>query len=290
MPGAVLLDGDSLARTLRAGLARRAAGLRERGITPCLVTVLVGDDPASAAYVARKQADCRETGIEAREIRLPAGTSEAALAGHLDRLNADPSVHGLLVQLPLPAKLDGAHFLARVDPAKDADGLHPHNLGALLYGAPGVLPCTPAGVLALLHHHAVPLAGRQVVIVGRGALVGRPLAMLLSRRGIDATVTLAHSASGDLATLTQLADIVISAAGQRDLIRADMLRPGAAVVGVGISYGTDGAMRSDIADDVALVAGWVTPPHGSVGALTRAMLLTNLLDLVEANTSAASVP
>ena len=290
MPRAALLDGDSLARTLRAGLIRRAAALRERGIAPCLATVLVGDDPSSATYVARKQADCRETGIEAREIRLPAGTTEAALAGHLDRQNADPSVHGLLVQLPLPAHLDGARFLARVDPSKDADGLHPHNLGALLYGTPGVLPCTPAGVLALLRHHAVPLAGRHVVIVGRGGLVGRPLAMLLSRRGVDASVTLAHSVSGDLAVLTRAADIVISAAGQCDLIRADMLRPGAAAVGVGISYGTDGAMRSDIADDVAQVAGWVTPPHGSVGALTRAMLLTNLLDLAEASASAASAP
>ena len=184
------------------------------------------------------------------------------------------------MQLPLPAGLDEAEALEAVDPGKDMDGLHPVNLGRLLAGRPGLLPCTPAGVLALLNHHDVPLAGRHVVVIGRGALVGRPLAMLLSMPGVDATVTLAHSRTPDLASLTRQADVIVSAAGRTDLVTAAMVRPGAAVVGVGITY-LDGQMVSDIADDVAEVARWVTPRHGSVGSLTRAMLLKNLLDIAE---------
>lgn len=275
----VLLDGDSLARSLRAGLRSRAARLRDRGIRPCLATILVGDDPASTAYVGRKHADCREVGIETRGLRLPAEIDAPALRRYLDALNTDPGVHGVLVQMPLPPHLDDAEFLARVDPARDVDGLHPENIGRLQQGAPRILPCTPAGILALLRHHAVPLEGAEIVIIGRGGLVGRPLALLLSARGIDATVTLAHSRSRDLARITARADVVVSATGVPGLVRAEMLRPGAAVVGVGIARSAAGEVQSDIADDVGAVAGWVTPRHGSVGALTRAMLLENLLAL-----------
>lgn len=274
------LDGDVLAARLRQDLKTRVAGLRARGVVPAMATVLVGDNPASLSYVGRKHADCAEIGIAARDIRLPATTDRQELLAGIARLNADPATHGFLVQLPLPAGLDEAEALEAVDPGKDMDGLHPVNLGRLLAGRPGLLPCTPAGVLALLNHHDVPLAGRHVVVIGRGALVGRPLAMLLSMPGVDATVTLAHSRTPDLASLTRQADVVVSAAGRTDLVTAAMVRPGAAVVGVGITY-LDGQMVSDVADDVADVARWVTPRHGSVGSLTRAMLLKNLLDIAE---------
>ena len=215
---------------------------------------------------------------------MPETTSAGDLRAHVDAMNADEAVHGFLVQLPLPPHLDHATFLERVDPGKDIDGLHPENLGRLVQGVPTILPCTPAGILELLRHHGVPLAGRSVVIVGRGALVGRSLSMLLSLKGIDATITLAHSHSANLAQITRRADVIVSATGVPGLIRAGMVRPGAAVVGVGISRDDRGRMLSDIADDVAKVAGWVTPRHGSVGALTRAMLLKNLLDLAERRT------
>jgi len=280
MASAERLDGDVLAARLRQDLKTRVAGLRARGVVPAMATVLVGDNPASLSYVGRKHADCAEIGIAARDIRLPATTDRQELLAGIARLNADPATHGFLVQLPLPAGLDEAEALEAVDPGKDMDGLHPVNLGRLLAGRPGLLPCTPAGVLALLNHHDVPLAGRHVVVIGRGALVGRPLAMLLSMPGVDATVTLAHSRTPDLASLTRQADVIVSAAGRTDLVTAAMVRPGAAVVGVGITY-LDGQMVSDIADDVAEVARWVTPRHGSVGSLTRAMLLKNLLDIAE---------
>jgi len=280
MASAERLDGDVLAARLRQDLKARVAGLRARGVVPAMATVLVGDNPASLSYVGRKHADCAEIGIAARDIRLPATTDRQELLAGIARLNADPAIQGFLVQLPLPAGLDEAEALEAVDPGKDMDGLHPVNLGRLLAGRPGLLPCTPAGVLALLNHHDVPLAGRHVVVIGRGALVGRPLAMLLSMPGVDATVTLEHSRTPDLAGLTRQADVIVSAAGRTDLVTAAMVRPGAAVVGVGITY-LDGQMVSDIADDVAGVARWVTPRHGSVGSLTRAMLLKNLLDIAE---------
>lgn len=280
MREAILLDGDNLASEIRARLSDEVAALKARGVMPCLATILVGNNPASQSYVARKHADCQALGIEAREIRLPAESSADVLDRAIAALNHDPAVHGFLVQLPLPDALDDAHFVARINPRKDIDGLHPENLGRLVGGAPFLLPCTPAGILALLRHYDVPLAGRKVVIIGRGTLVGRPLSLLLGMKGVDATVTLAHSQTPDLHRLTPQADIVIAAAGVRDLITADMVRPGAAVVGVGISYDGD-AMISDIAADIRAVAGWVTPHHGSVGALTRAMLLTNLVKLAQ---------
>ena len=280
MASAERLDGDVLAARLRQDLKTRVAGLRARGVDPAMATVLVGDNPASLSYVGRKHADCAEIGIAATDIRLPAATGRQHLLAEIARLNADPATHGFLVQLPLPDGRDEAAALEAVDPGKDMDGLHPVNLGRLLAGRPGLLPCTPAGVLALLNHNDVPLAGRHVVVIGRGTLVGRPLAMLLSMPGIDATVTLAHSRTPDLAGLTRQADVIVSAAGRPDLVRAEMVRPGAAVVGVGITY-VDGKMVSDVADDAASVARWVTPRHGSVGSLTRAMLLKNLVDIAE---------
>lgn len=275
-PQAILLDGDKLAERLRGEMKEDAAQLKARGIQPKMATVLVGDDPASASYVARKHTDCAEIGIAVEDMRLPATITSDELLAAIAALNADPSVHGFMVQLPLPAGLDEAAMLEAVRPDKDIDGLHPINLGRLVAGQPGFLPCTPAAILTLLQVYDIPLTGAEVAIIGRGSLVGRPLAMLLSQRGIDATVTLLHSQSHDLAAATRRADIVISAAGVPDLITPDMVKPGAAVIGVGISY-VDGRMISDIAAGVADVAAWITPAHGSVGPLTRAMLLKNLL-------------
>lgn len=279
---ATVLDGEALAARLRREMAAEVAGLRTRGIAPKMVTVLVGDDPASATYIGRKHADCVEVGIAASDLRLPSDTTTEALLERIAAVNADPAIHGLMVQLPLPDQIDEIRVMTAVSPAKDIDGLHPQNLGLLMAGKPGLLPCTPAAILALLQDNAFPLAGRRVAIIGRGQLVGRPLAMLLSAKGIDTTVTLLHSGSRDIAEEVRRADIVIAALGQPGFVTADMVKPGAAVVGVGISYGTDGSMVSDVAADVTDVAGWVTPPQGSVGALTRAMLLRNLLQIAAA--------
>lgn len=271
----VILDGEALAARLRRQMA---AALRGR---PCLAVVLVGDDPASQTYVARKEADCAEIGVEARRIPLPVDVTPAALLAEVARLNADASVQGLFVQFPLPPGHDPRVVAAAIRPEKDVDGLSPANLGRLVTGAPGLRPCTAAGVLALLTAQGVPLAGREVVIVGRGLLTGRPLALMLSAPGVDAVVTLAHSRAPDLARLTRRADVVISAAGVPGLIRGEMIRPGAAVLGVGQTWTAEGAI-SDLAPDVAAVAGHVTPPAGGIGALTRAMLIANLIAAADA--------
>ena len=280
---AIVLDGDELARRKRGELAAQVERLKHAGVEPALATVLVGDNSASRSYVERKHADCREVGILSREIVLPASTSQRDLLAEVLHLNKDPSVHGFLVQFPLPEGLDEGVAAATILPTKDIDGLHPYNLGCLLVSSPTVLPCTPAGILELLTAYDVPLAGKRVLIIGRGTLVGRPLAMLLSMKGIDATVTLAHSRTPELAELALQSDVIISAAGVPDLVTKDMVKPGAAVLGVGITYDSEGRMVSDIADDVASVAGWKTPRHGSVGSLTRAFLLANLLQLAEAS-------
>ena len=276
-----LLDGEALAARRLAGLAPRIRRLVAEGVLPRLVTVLVGDDPASGAYIARKHRDCAALGIASDDIRRPTETTAPDLLRLISDLNADDDVHGVLVQLPLPAHLDAVAIGAAVDPSKDVDGLHPANLGLLLAGVPDILPCTPAAVLALLRHHDVALAGRRVAILGRGTLVGRPLAMLLSLPGIDAEVTMLHSRSPDIGAVTRAADVIVSAIGVPDQVTAAMVAEGAAVVGVGISYDSAGAMVSDIAADVAGKAGHVTPPHGSVGAMTRACLMENLVDLAE---------
>jgi len=272
---AILLDGDALAADSRARLKARAQA--HGAVRPCLVTVLVGEDEASRAYVGRKHRDCEELGFASRQIDLPASTSQADLLALIDILNRDPGCHGLLVQFPLPAQLDQAAVIEAISPAKDVDGLHPVNLGRMLSGQPGLRPCTPSAIVALLQAYDVPLAGRRVAIIGRGLLVGRPLATMLADPAIDAVPTLLHRGTDALESVVRDSDIVIAAAGQPDLVRASMIRPGACVVGVGITY-VDGHMVSDIAPDVAQVAAYVTPPHGSVGAMTRAMLMRNLLD------------
>ncbi|MFT4026170.1 MAG: bifunctional 5,10-methylenetetrahydrofolate dehydrogenase/5,10-methenyltetrahydrofolate cyclohydrolase [Novosphingobium sp.] len=276
---AVLLDGDAFAARCRAEIKARAerSEFVRNGNRPCLATILVGEDPASRDYVSRKHGDCRELGFHSRQIEMPASTQRRELLDAVETLNRDPSCHGLLVQLPLPPHLDPAEIQEAVDPAKDVDGLHLLNLGRMMTGRPGLRPCTPKAIIGLLQAHGVPLAGRRVAVIGRGLLVGRPLAIMLAAPGVDAAPTLLHRGSGDPAPILRESDVIVAAAGQPDLVQAGMVKPGACVVGVGISY-CDGQMVSDIADDVAGVAGFVTPRHGSVGAVTRAMLMSNLLD------------
>lgn len=276
---AILLDGETAAATWRERIKARAAESEfvRSGRRPCLVTVLVGEDEASRAYVGRKHKDCEELGFASRQIDLPASIPQSDLLALVDLLNHDAECHGLLVQFPLPPHLDQAAIMEAIAPAKDVDGLHPVNLGRMLAGQPGLRPCTPSAIISLLQMHDVPLAGRRVAIIGRGLLVGKPLATMLAEPGIDAVPTLLHRGTDLLETVVRESDIIVSAAGQPDLVRAEMVKPGACVVGVGITY-VDGQMVSDIADDVAQVAGWVTPRRGSVGAMTRAMLMRNLLD------------
>jgi methylenetetrahydrofolate dehydrogenase (NADP+)/methenyltetrahydrofolate cyclohydrolase len=274
---AILLDGDAFAALYRARIKARADAAGSLTTRPNLATILVGDDPASLAYVGRKHGDCDELGFGSVQISLPEMVPQAMLLAEIARLNVDPAIHGLLVQFPLPTHIDQWTVQCAIDPAKDVDGLHPLNLGRMMARQPGLRPCTPQGIVALLRHHDVPLAGARVAIVGRGLLVGRPLAAMLADPAIDAVPTLLHTGAGDIAEIVRASDIVVSAAGRPGLIRADMVRPGACVVGVGITY-VDGAMISDVADDVAEVAGWVTPRHGSIGPMTRAMLMANLLD------------
>ncbi|HEY8318767.1 MAG TPA: bifunctional methylenetetrahydrofolate dehydrogenase/methenyltetrahydrofolate cyclohydrolase [Amnibacterium sp.] len=285
---AVRLDGAATAAELRHGLVARVAALRAAGLAPGLGTLLVGDDAASLAYVAGKHRDCAEVGITSVRVDLPADATEADVLEAVDVLNEDPSVTGFLVQLPLPAGLDEELVLEAVEPGKDADGLHPANLGRLVLAGdgpiPGPLPCTPAGILALLARFAVPVAGRHVVVLGRGITVGRPLGLLLSRKGVDATVTLAHSRTPDLPTLTRTADVVVVATGVPGLVTPDWIRPGAAVVDVGLTrVPVDGRLKlvGDVHPDVARVAGHLSPVPGGVGPMTRAMLLTNVVAAAE---------
>ncbi|MGC8509581.1 MAG: bifunctional 5,10-methylenetetrahydrofolate dehydrogenase/5,10-methenyltetrahydrofolate cyclohydrolase [Acidimicrobiales bacterium] len=273
---AQLLDGERLAAQIKAELSARAARLAGAGHPVGLGTVLVGDDGPSARYVAMKHADCEEVGIASYGVHLPATASQREIEDAVDAMNADEHVHAILVQLPLPAGIDEERVLLRVDPAKDVDGLHPTNLGRLVMGAPGPLPCTPAGIVELLAAHHVPVEGRHVVIIGRGLTIGRPLALLLAlkRPGCNAAVTVVHTGVADLGALTRLGDVVVAAAGVAGLVTADMVKPGAAVVGAGTSW-SGRRLLSDVADDVADVAGWITPRLGGVGPMTRAMLVRN---------------
>jgi methylenetetrahydrofolate dehydrogenase (NADP+)/methenyltetrahydrofolate cyclohydrolase len=273
---AELLDGERVAGRIKMELADRAARLAAAGRRVGLGTVLVGDDGPSAKYVAMKLADCEEIGIRSFHEHLPAGASQRDVEELIDRLNADPEVHSILVQLPLPEGINEEQILLRVDPAKDVDGLHPTNLGRLVMGAPGPLPCTPAGIVELLAAHQVPVEGRHVVIIGRGLTIGRPLSLLLAMRrpGCNAAVTVVHTGVDDMASLTRRADVIVAAAGVAGLVRADMVKPGAAVVGAGTSW-SGKKLMSDVADDVAEVARWITPRIGGVGPMTRAMLLRN---------------
>lgn len=277
---AQILDGRALAAVIRSELSERVAKLADEGIVPGLGTVLVGDDPGSRSYVAGKHRDCAQVGIASIQVELPADTSADELASRIAELNNDPACTGYIVQLPLPPQLDDNWALGLVDPAKDADGLHPTNLGNLVLGVPAPLPCTPKGIVELLRRNGIEIAGADVCVVGRGTTVGRPLGLLLTRKSENATVTLCHTGTKNLAAHTRNADIVVAAAGRPGVITGDMIRPGAVCVDVGISRTANGLV-GDFAADVGDVAGWLAPMPGGVGPMTRAMLLSNVVELAE---------
>lgn len=278
---ATRLDGNLTAAAIKDDLAERVKALVAMGRRPGLGTVLVGDDPGSMAYVAGKHRDCAEVGIASIRVDLPANTTQAELDAVIDDLNRSDECTGYIVQLPLPRGLDANATLERMDPAKDADGLHPVNLGRLVLGDPAPLPCTPRGIVELLRRYGVPLNGADVTVVGRGITVGRPLGLLLTRRTENATVTLCHTGTKDLAAHVRRADIVVAAAGVPHLIRPEMVAPGAAVLDVGITR-TDSGLTGDVHPGVAEVAGYLAPMPGGVGPMTRAMLLTNVVEAAEA--------
>jgi len=273
---AQLLDGERLAQRIKMELADRAARLTANGRTPGLGTLLVGENPSSARYVEMKIEECKEIGIRSFDEHLPSTATQEEIEAVVDRFNADPNVHSILVQLPLPDGINEGEVLLRVNPAKDVDGLHPTNLGRLVMGAPGPLPCTPAGIVELLAEYHVPVEGKHVVIIGRGLTIGRPLALLMSMRRphCNAAVTVVHTGVEDMAALTRTADVVVSAAGVPGIVTADMVRAEAAVVGAGTTFAGK-KLLSDIADDVAEKVAWITPRLGGVGPMTRAMLLRN---------------
>jgi methylenetetrahydrofolate dehydrogenase (NADP+)/methenyltetrahydrofolate cyclohydrolase len=277
---ATILDGKATRAAIFDDLRVRVAALAERGIVPGLGTVLVGDDPGSHSYVRGKHNACAKVGINSIRRDLPADITQADLHRVIDELNADPACTGYLIQLPLPGHLDAGAALERVDPAKDSDGLHPMNLGRLVLGETGPLPCTPLGIVELLRRYDVPIAGANVTVVGRGVTVGRPLGLLLTRRSENATVTLCHTGTKDLATEVRRADIVVAAAGNPALITPDMVKPGAAVLDVGITR-TEEGLVGDVHPDVREVAGWLAPMPGGVGPMTVAMLLTNTVVAAE---------
>ena len=286
---ATALDGRITYAKIKEELAVRVKALANRGVIPGLGTILVGDDPGSQTYVAMKHRDCAEVGIVSLRRDLPADATQADVDAAVADLNADPACTGYLVQLPMPRQIDQQRVLEAVDPAKDVDGLHPVSLGRLVLGVPGSLPCTPKGIVELLRRYDVTIAGAEVVIIGRGITVGRPLGLLLTRRSENATVTLCHTGTRDLADHTRRADIVVAAAGVPDILTADMVKPGAAVVdlGTGRRVGADGVSRlaGDVHAGVAEVAGYLTPNPGGVGPMTRAMLLTNVVETAERQTA-----
>ena len=279
--GAITLDGKATRDEIFVDLTKRVAALAEAGRTPGLGTILVGDDPGSQAYVRGKHGDSAKVGITSIRRDLPADISQSKLDETIDELNADPECTGYIVQLPLPKHLDENAALERVDPAKDADGLHPTNLGRLVLGKAAPLPCTPRGIVHLLRRYDVQIAGAHVVVIGRGVTVGRPLGLVLTRRSENATVTLCHTGTRDLPALTRQADIVVAAAGKPHMVTADMVKPGAAVVDVGVSRSPEGKLMGDVDPGVWDVAGHVSPNPGGVGPMTRAFLLTNVVELSE---------
>ncbi len=277
---AQILDGKATAAAIKGELRERVTKLAERGVVPGLGTILVGDDPASHQYVGGKHRDCAQVGIESIRIDLPADASQADVEQAVARLNADPACHGYIVQLPLPKGLDENRVLGLVDPVKDADGLHPTNLGWLVLGKEAPLPCTPRGIVELLRRHDVEIAGSEVCVVGRGITVGRPLGLLLTRRSENATVTLCHTGTRDLASHVRRADIVVAAAGVPSIITADMVKPGAALLDVGVSRDENGIV-GDIDPAAREVAAWISPNPGGVGPMTRALLLSNVVEAAE---------
>ncbi|GED97288.1 bifunctional methylenetetrahydrofolate dehydrogenase/methenyltetrahydrofolate cyclohydrolase [Gordonia crocea] len=283
---ATRLDGIATRDEIFTDLAARVERLKAAGIEPGLGTILVGDDPGSQSYVRGKHADCAKIGVTSIRRDLPADITTEQLNAAIDDLNADPACTGYIVQLPLPRHLDENAALERIDPAKDADGLHPINLGRLVLGEESTLPCTPRGVVHLLRRYDIPIDGAKVVVVGRGVTIGRPIGLLLTRRSENATVTLCHTGTRDLAAETRRADIIVAAAGVGHLIKPDMVAPGAAVVDVGVSRGDDGKLVGDVHPDVWEVAGAVSPNPGGVGPLTRAFLLVNIVERAEAQLAA----
>jgi methylenetetrahydrofolate dehydrogenase (NADP+)/methenyltetrahydrofolate cyclohydrolase len=277
---AQILDGRALAATIKKDLAARTLALKAKGITPGLGTILVGDDPGSHSYVGGKHRDCQEVGINSIRIDLAATATQADVLAAIKELNAAKECTGYIVQLPLPASINTQLILEAIDPAKDADGLHPLNLGRLVAGHQAPLPCTPRGIVELINHFKIPLSGAEVVVIGRGLTVGRPLGLLLTRKKENATVTLTHTGTKDLVAHTQRADIVIAAIGQPHFLKAEMIKPGAVVLDVGISR-TDAGLIGDVDPGVFDVASFVAPMPGGVGPMTRAMLLMNVVDACE---------
>jgi methylenetetrahydrofolate dehydrogenase (NADP+)/methenyltetrahydrofolate cyclohydrolase len=277
---AQILDGKALAASIKKDLAARTVTLKAKGITPGLGTVLVGDDPGSHSYVSGKHRDCQEVGINSIRIDLPASATQADVLAAIKDLNSASECTGYIVQLPLPNGIDTQVILEAIDPDKDADGLHPMNLGRLVAGYDAPLPCTPRGIVELINHYKISLAGAEVVVIGRGLTVGRPLGLLLSRKQENATVTLTHTGTKDLAAHTKRADIVVAAIGKAHFLKAEMIKPGATVLDVGISR-TDAGLLGDVDPGVMNVAAFVAPMPGGVGPMTRAMLLTNVVDACE---------
>jgi len=279
---AVILDGKATAQTIKNNLAQRVVALKAKGINPGLGTILVGDDAGSHAYVNGKHKDCAEVGISSIRIDLPKTATQADVMSAITKLNNDPNCTGFIVQLPLPKGLDGNQALIAMDPSKDADGLHPINLGKLVLGQNGPLPCTPRGIVELLRTYKVEINGANIVIIGRGITVGRPLGLLLTRKAENATVTLCHTGTKDLISHLINADIVIAAAGVPHLVKPNMIKKGAAVVDVGITR-TENGLMGDIDPLVKGVAGFFSPTPGGTGPMTRAMLLTNVIESAESN-------
>ncbi len=277
---AQLIDGNALSASLRAGLAARAAALTERGVTPCLAVILVGEDPASSVYVRNKVAACEKAGVRSLKDVYPAEVDPAVVFARISELNADPDVHGILVQLPLPRRFDAEAVLEAIDPEKDVDGFHAENVGALMQGKPRFIPCTPYGVMEMLKSRGVTLKGAEAVIVGRSNIVGKPMAMLLLAAGC--TVTVCHSQTRDLAFHTRRADILVAAVGRARMITGDMVKPGATVIDVGINRLPDGKLCGDVDfASASAVAGIITPVPGGVGPMTITMLLANTIEAAE---------
>jgi methylenetetrahydrofolate dehydrogenase (NADP+)/methenyltetrahydrofolate cyclohydrolase len=290
---ATIIDGKIIGQRIREEAKRRAAALREKGVTPCLAVILAGEDPASLSYVRAKEKALAEAGMESRDFLFPASVSEAELLALIAKLNSDEKVHGILVQLPLPKHIDESKVIIAIDPAKDVDGFHPVSVGNMVMGRPSFLPCTPHGIIVLLRELNIPLSGAHAVVVGRSNIVGKPLANLLSNRNVNATVTICHTGTKDLARHTQQADILIAAAGKPGLIRAEMVRPGAVVIDVGVNRVEDPSAKKgyllcgDV--DFAPVAGkasYITPVPGGVGPMTIAMLLQNIVQAAEVSAKA----
>lgn len=277
---AQLIDGNALAQTIRAEVAGRTAALKARGVNPALSIILVGEDPASQVYTKHKVNDSAQTGLSATLETYPADMTEADLLARIRALNDDPKVHGILVQLPLPKHMDSQKVIETISPSKDVDGFHVASAGALMTGAPGFWPCTPHGCMKMLESIGYDLRGKHAVVIGRSNIVGKPMAMMLLAK--SATVTICHSATQDLGAITRQADVIVAAVGKRNLLTADMVKPGAVVIDVGMNRKEDGKLAGDVDfDGVKEVASWITPVPGGVGPMTRAMLLANTLEAAE---------